>query len=75
MNIHEFMAGYQRAWQTSDEHLLASLFTPDGVYRNTLGEAGDSLLTLVTGVAVAEDGTILVSEPGSDRVLTYAPLP
>lgn len=35
MNIHEFMAGYQRAWQTSDEHLLASLFTPDGVYRNT----------------------------------------
>lgn len=35
MTIDEFMAGYQRAWETSDEHLLASLFAPDGVYRNT----------------------------------------
>lgn len=35
MTLDEFMAGYQRAWQTSDEHLLASLFAPDGVYRNT----------------------------------------
>ncbi|MFO1284383.1 MAG: nuclear transport factor 2 family protein [Burkholderiales bacterium] len=35
MTLDEFMGGYQRAWQTSDEHLLASLFAPDGVYRNT----------------------------------------
>jgi limonene-1,2-epoxide hydrolase len=35
MTLDEFMAGYQRAWQTSDEHLLASLFAPEGVYRNT----------------------------------------
>jgi ketosteroid isomerase-like protein len=35
MNIDEFMAGYRQAWQTSDEHLLASMFSEDGVYRNT----------------------------------------
>ncbi|MFO1315051.1 MAG: nuclear transport factor 2 family protein [Burkholderiales bacterium] len=35
MPIDAFMAGYKRAWETSDEHLLASLFAPDGVYRNT----------------------------------------
>lgn len=64
-----------RVYITDPEGYRVIVFGPDGVYRNTLGEAGDSLLTLVTGVAVAEDGTILVSEPGSDRVLTYAPLP
>ena len=26
-------------------------------------------------VAVAEDGTVLVSEPGANRVITFAPLP
>lgn len=35
MPIDAFMTGYKRAWESSDEHLLASLFTPDGVYRNT----------------------------------------
>jgi hypothetical protein len=35
MDIDRFMASYQRAWETSDEHLLASLFAVDGVYRNT----------------------------------------
>jgi limonene-1,2-epoxide hydrolase len=35
MDIDSFMASYRRAWQTSDEHLLASLFAEDGVYRNT----------------------------------------
>lgn len=35
MDIHAFMAAYQRAWETSDEHLLASLFAADGVYHNT----------------------------------------
>ncbi len=35
MDIDEFMLSYKRAWETSDEHLLASLFAPDGVYRNT----------------------------------------
>ncbi len=35
MSIDTFMAGYKRAWEGSDEHLLASLFAPDGVYRNT----------------------------------------
>jgi len=35
MDIDEFMLIYKRAWETSDEHLLASLFAPDGVYRNT----------------------------------------
>ena len=35
MDIDEFMLRYQRAWETSDEHLLASLFAPEGVYRNT----------------------------------------
>lgn len=33
--IDRFMEGYKRAWETSDEHLLASLFAADGVYRNT----------------------------------------
>ena len=33
--IDAFMANYKRAWEGSDEHLLASLFAPDGVYRNT----------------------------------------
>ncbi len=35
MDIDGFMQTYQRAWQGSDEHLLASLFATDGVYRNT----------------------------------------
>jgi uncharacterized protein (TIGR02246 family) len=35
MSIDAFMASYKRAWEASDEHLLASLFTEDGVYRNT----------------------------------------
>jgi len=35
MNIDEFMSNYKRAWETSDEHLLASLFATDGNYRNT----------------------------------------
>ncbi|MBI4986919.1 MAG: nuclear transport factor 2 family protein [Rhodocyclales bacterium] len=35
MGIDRFMENYKRAWETSDEHLLASLFTPDGIYRNT----------------------------------------
>lgn len=35
MSIETFMAGYKRAWEGGDEHLLASLFAPDGVYRNT----------------------------------------
>ena len=35
MPIDTFMAGYKRAWEGSDEYLLASLFAPDGVYRNT----------------------------------------
>lgn len=35
MPIDAFMANYKRAWEGSDEHLLASLFAPDGVYRNT----------------------------------------
>ncbi|MCC7325521.1 MAG: nuclear transport factor 2 family protein [Burkholderiales bacterium] len=35
MSIDAFMSGYKRAWESSDEHLLAALFTTDGVYRNT----------------------------------------
>jgi limonene-1,2-epoxide hydrolase len=35
MDIQTFMTRYQRAWETSDELLLASLFAPDGVYHNT----------------------------------------
>jgi uncharacterized protein (TIGR02246 family) len=35
MDIDGFMENYKRAWETSDENLLASLFTPDGTYRNT----------------------------------------
>ena len=35
MNIVEFMQEYKRAWENSDEDLLASLFTKDGCYRNT----------------------------------------
>ena len=33
--IDDFMEVYKRAWETSDEQLLASLFAADGVYRNT----------------------------------------
>lgn len=35
MPIQQFMQTYKRAWETSDEHLLASLFAPDGCYHNT----------------------------------------
>ena len=35
MDIDGFMESYKRAWETSDETLLTSLFTPDGTYRNT----------------------------------------
>lgn len=35
MDIDTFMANYKQAWETSDEHLLASLFAADGIYRNT----------------------------------------
>lgn len=35
MDIHAFLAGYQRAWETADEELLVGLFAPDGVYHNT----------------------------------------
>ena len=35
MDIASFMENYKRAWETSDEHLLASLFASDGTYRNT----------------------------------------
>lgn len=35
MDIDSFMESYKRAWETSDEHLLASLFAADGCYRNT----------------------------------------
>ena len=35
MDIDTFMRGYQAAWQQRDEHLLCSLFAPDGVYHNT----------------------------------------
>lgn len=33
--IDDFMENYKRAWETSDEQLLGSMFTVDGVYRNT----------------------------------------
>jgi hypothetical protein len=35
MDIDGFMESYKRAWETSDENLLASLFAADGSYRNT----------------------------------------
>ncbi len=35
MDVHAFLATYKRAWETSDEHLLVTLFPPDGVYHNT----------------------------------------
>jgi ketosteroid isomerase-like protein len=35
MSIETFMQGYKRAWETSDEHLLASLFAEDGTYHST----------------------------------------
>ena len=35
MDIHSFMEKYRRAWETSDENLLAGLFAEDGTYRNT----------------------------------------
>jgi limonene-1,2-epoxide hydrolase len=35
VTIDDFMQSYKRAWETSDEQLLASLFTAEGVYRNT----------------------------------------
>ena len=35
MDIDAFMESYKQAWETSDENLLASLFTPEGTYRNT----------------------------------------
>jgi len=35
MDVHAFLASYQRAWETADEELLVGLFAPDGVYHNT----------------------------------------
>jgi limonene-1,2-epoxide hydrolase len=35
MDIQTFMATYRRAWETSDENLLVTLFAPQGVYHNT----------------------------------------
>jgi len=35
MNIQHFMESYKKAWETSDKHLLSSLFTADGCYHNT----------------------------------------
>lgn len=35
MDIDSFMERYKQAWETSDEHLLVSLFAVDGIYRNT----------------------------------------
>ncbi len=35
MDIDGFMEQYKRAWESSDENLLVSLFATDGVYRNT----------------------------------------
>jgi hypothetical protein len=35
MDIDGFMESYKRAWESSDENLLASLFAGDGAYRNT----------------------------------------
>jgi len=67
--------GQGRIYITDPEGFRVVVFGPDGVYRNTIGEAGDQLLTLLSAVAVAEDGTVLVSEPGANRVITFAPLP
>ena len=35
MDIASFMEAYKRAWEASDENLLAGLFAEDGTYRNT----------------------------------------
>ncbi len=35
MLIQNFMETYKKAWETGDEHLLASLFVDDGRYHNT----------------------------------------
>ncbi|MEO8020405.1 nuclear transport factor 2 family protein [Polaromonas sp.] len=35
MLMQRFMENYKKAWETSDEFLLASLFTEDGQYHNT----------------------------------------
>ena len=33
--IRQFMETYKQAWETRDDKLLCSLFTPNGVYHNT----------------------------------------
>lgn len=33
--MQAFMLNYRRAWETQDDALLASLFTPDATYHNT----------------------------------------
>ena len=35
MNIQQFMAGYQAAWEGRDEQAFCALFAADGIYRNT----------------------------------------
>lgn len=35
MTIQKFMESYKKAWESSDEHLLSSLFAADGCYHNT----------------------------------------
>ncbi len=35
MTIHDFMRGYQAAWQQRDPAMFAALFHPDGCYHNT----------------------------------------
>lgn len=35
MDIETFMQTYKKAWETSDENLLCTLFAEDGAYHNT----------------------------------------
>lgn len=67
--------GQNRIYISDPEGYRVIVYGPDGVYLNTIGEAGEILLTLVSGVAVDANGVLLVSEPGVDRVVTYPALP
>ena len=72
VDIHQFMQGYQRAWERRDPTMFAALFEPDGRYHNTPFQVQRGTAQLIDywkRVQLQEDVAlrfeILSSSPGS----------
>lgn len=58
MNIHDFMKGYQAAWENRDPTAFAALFEPGGRYHNTpfqVQRGTDELVAYWKRVQLQED--------------------